>query len=284
MGGGILLLLGTAGAGGPLEKRAAEFREGVQKTADLYPGKEPATANEEHGKIVPPAGKGPRKPAVKTEAAVGHGKEAAGTSHGTDTPEITASEAMKQLMEGNRRYVFGKSRGPNRSQKHRAALAGGQHPFAIIVGCSDSRVPPELVFDTGLGDLFVVRTAGNIVDDIAIGSIEYAVEHLGTPLIIVLGHERCGAVTAAVQGDDAPGHLKAVVDAIASAVEKAKQKHGDLLANSVRENAKMVAKKLKASGPILSEYVEDGRLKVIGAYYDLDTGAVTITYDPCGPG
>jgi carbonic anhydrase len=194
-------------------------------------------------------------------------------------------EALKKLLAGNKRYVTEKVSGPNRSSKRRAELAKGQHPFAVIVSCSDSRVPPELLFDQGVGDLFVVRTAGNVVDDIAIGSIEYAVEHLGTRLIVVLGHERCGAVDATVKGGEAPGKIKNVVEAIKPAVEKARAKgpgdHGcDLLCSAVKTNVKMVAEKLRSGSPILAEFIEDGMLKTVGAYYDLDSGSVSLTYKP----
>ena len=187
-------------------------------------------------------------------------------------------------MEGNRRYVSDRSTGPHRSSRRRAEVAGEQHPFAVIVGCSDSRVPPELLFDQGFGDLFVVRTAGNVVDSVALGSIEYAVEHLGVKLIVVLGHERCGAVSAAVAGGEAPANVKAVVEAIRPAVEKAKEKgpggHGcDLVCSAVRVNVKLVAEKMRTS-PVLKESMEDGMLKVVGGYYDLDDGVVTVTYKP----
>jgi len=153
----------------------------------------------------------------------------------------------------------------------------------VVVSCSDSRVPPELLFDQGFGDVFVVRTAGNIVDSIELGSIEYAVDHLGTKLVLVLGHERCGAVTAALQGGEAPGNIKSVVDAIKPAIEKGKARHtghGELLDSCIIANVKQVAEKIRKAAPILSEKVEDGMLKVVGAYYDLDSGAVNMTYLP----
>ncbi|HEY4484757.1 MAG TPA: carbonic anhydrase, partial [Nitrospiria bacterium] len=124
---------------------------------------------------------------------------------------LNPDKALTMLMEGNARYVEGKMLHPNQAADRMGELAKGQHPFAVILGCADSRVPPEIVFDQGLGDLFVLRVAGNIADDAVIGSIEYAVEHLGTTLVFVLGHERCGAVSAAVEvvtkGAKVPGHI-----------------------------------------------------------------------------
>ncbi len=198
---------------------------------------------------------------------------------------MDAEEAVKKLLEGNRRYVTEKNSAVHRTAKRRAEVAAGQHPFAVIIGCSDSRVPPEILFDQGLGDLFVIRTAGNVVDDIAIGSIEYSVEHLGTQLIMVLGHERCGAVDATMKGGAVAGKLKSVVDAIQPAVDKAKSKgqvtHDcDLLCSSVKSNARMVAEKLRTASPVLAEAFENGLLKVVGAYYDLDSGVVSLTYKP----
>lgn len=211
-------------------------------------------------------------------------EEPATDSHHAGIP-VDAEEAVKRLLEGNRRYIAGKNSANHRTAKRRAEVAKGQHPFAVIVGCSDSRVPPEILFDQGIGDLFVVRSAGNVVDDVAIGSIEYAVEHLGVQLVMVLGHERCGAVDATLKGGAVGGKLKAVVDAIKPAVEKAKAKgqtsHGcDLLCSSVKGNARMVAEVLRKSSPVLTEPIENGMLRVVGAYYELDSGAVSLTYKP----
>jgi carbonic anhydrase len=169
---------------------------------------------------------------------------------------------------------------PNESIEARAKLATGQAPFAAILGCADSRVPPEIVFDHGLGDLFVVRVAGNIVEDAGSGSFEYAVEHLGTPLIVVLAHERCGAVKATVEtleaGGEAPGHIAELVRKLKPAVEKSKANPGDKIDNAVRENAKRMAAELAGLEPILKEKVEQGKLKVVAMRYDLDTGAVEV--------
>jgi carbonic anhydrase len=179
-------------------------------------------------------------------------------------------------MEGNKRYVRHKEQHPDESMARRKELETGQHPFAVILGCADSRVPPELLFDQGLGDLFVIRVAGNLVDDDVLGSIEYAVEHLDTKLIMVLGHEKCGAVSAAVEGGDVPGHLKALVEAIQPSVDATRNDPGDRVHNCVIANARRVAGQIRASEPVLKEAIEKGGLKVVAADYLLDSGKVNL--------
>lgn len=190
--------------------------------------------------------------------------------------DSTIGESLQKLVEGNKRYSLSKQSHPNQDMKRRNEVAKGQKPFAIIVGCSDSRIPPEIIFDQGLGDLFVIRVAGNIVDDVALGSIEYAADHLGSQLVVVLGHSKCGAVTATVQGGEVHGHIGTIVKAILPAVERAKAETGDLTDNSIKANALLVADQIKSSQPILSEMVRNGRIEVVSAYYDLDSGLVTI--------
>jgi carbonic anhydrase len=177
---------------------------------------------------------------------------------------VNPDQALQRLTEGNARFVSGhlSHTAPEYVAEARGKVAQAQRPFAIIVGCSDSRVGPELVFDQGLGDLFVVRTAGEVVDEVALGSIEYAVEHLGSALIVVLGHERCGAVSAAV------------LKAIGPAVEQTKGQPGDPVENAVRAQARDVAQQLQGATPILAERVQAGQLKVVAARYDLDSGKV----------
>lgn len=189
---------------------------------------------------------------------------------------VNGDTALKKLEEGNKRYVEAKFTHPNQTKERREEVAKGQHPFAVIVSCSDSRVPPEVIFDQGLGDLFVIRVAGNIVDDAVLGSIEYAIEHLGAKLVVVLGHERCGAVDATVKGGEAPGHIKGLVEAIKPAVEKSKDQAGDKLDNAVKANVAIVVDKIKTSEPIIKEFVHEKHLKIVGARYDLDEGNVTI--------
>ncbi|MEI7820674.1 MAG: carbonic anhydrase [Verrucomicrobiota bacterium] len=194
--------------------------------------------------------------------------------------EPADANAWKQLLDGNARFVSGRSTHPHQDGQRRAELAVGQKPFAVVIGCADSRTSPEILFDQGLGDLFVVRLAGNIVDDAALGSVEYAVEHLGARLIVVLGHEKCGAVKATVgvvNGDPAPGgHIGSIVEAIKPAVQAAKGKEGDAVENAMRENVHEVVGKLKIAAPVLGPLVKSGELKVVGARYDLDDGKVEI--------
>jgi carbonic anhydrase len=192
----------------------------------------------------------------------------------TKEPAMTADQALARLKRGNVRAAHGASIHPHQNGPRRRELASGQQPFAIIVACSDSRVPPELVFDQGLGDLFVIRVAGNVVDDTALGSIEYAVEHLGAKLIVVLGHERCGAVKAAVDGGEAPAHIGSLVRAIAPAVVETANMKGDRLDLAVRANVRRVVRQLSDSEPLLHEAVQKKGLEVVGMEYDLDTGSV----------
>ena len=193
-----------------------------------------------------------------------------------ETADVTADEALRRLERGNARFVAGQLSGTTAIADIRRKVAQGQKPFAIIVGCSDSRVGPELIFDQKVGDIFVVRTAGEVVDPVGLGSIEYAVAHLGSPLIVVLGHERCGAVSAAVSGAKEPGHIGTVLKAIEPAVRMTKGQAGDPVENAVRAQALHVAAQLQASGPILKEAVQSGKLKIVAARYDLDSGKVSL--------
>jgi carbonic anhydrase len=193
---------------------------------------------------------------------------------------VSPDAALKLLMEGNARFVASKTEHPAQSAERRMEVAKGQAPFATILGCADSRLSPELLFDRGLGDLFVIRVAGNIADDAVIASIEYAVEHLHSPLVMVLGHERCGAVEAAIdtfdQMGEAPGHLGALTKPIQSAVAQAKTQGGDLLDTAVIANVGNVTAQLKMSEPVIAHMLHDEKIKVVGARYDLETGEVVI--------
>jgi carbonic anhydrase len=186
-------------------------------------------------------------------------------------PSVPPDEALGRLKTGNQRFVSATVSGGKATAARRAETAKGQNPFAIIVGCADSRTAPEIVFDQNIGDLFVVRTAGNLVDDYALGSIEYAVEHLGSRLIVVLGHQSCGAVQAALAGGEAPGHIHSLVHAIQPAVQSTKGKPGDPLANAVHANDALVAEKIRKKahlGDLASQ------VRVVEGYYDLHTGKV----------
>ena len=200
----------------------------------------------------------------------------AATMAAAEGSAVSGNVAQQKLIDGNKRYVDARPSHPNQTAQHRTEVSKGQHPFAAIVSCADSRVPPEILFDQGLGDLFVIRLAGNVMDDAALASLEYAVEHLGVKYIMVLGHERCGAVEATLKGGEAPGHIGSLVKAIQPAVEKTKNQPGDPLDNAVRANVTMVVHQLKSSAPILEELVKKGNLTVVGARYDLDDGGVAI--------
>lgn len=190
---------------------------------------------------------------------------------------ITADQALKILMDGNARFASGNPTHPDQSiADRRAELATSQHPFAVVVTCSDSRVPPEIIFDQGLGDLFVVRTAGEVMDNVTFGTIEYAVDHLNVPLILVIGHDGCGAVDATIADGEIPGHIGSLVEAIKPAVDVARGMKGDLLNNSIDVNAMNIADKLNSTGPIISSAVKQGKLKIIGGRYRLDSGEVTL--------
>lgn len=184
--------------------------------------------------------------------------------------------ALKKLMDGNKRYVKDRFIHPDQTIEHRIEVAKEQHPFAIIHGCSDSRVPPEVIFDQGIGDLFVIRVAGNCLDDVIIGSIEYAVEHLGVQLLMVLGHEKCGAVDAAIKHSESHDHIRNIVEILKPAIEKAKGIPGDLLENAVKTNIELIVAQLKSSQPVLTEFLKRKKLKIVGAFYHLDSGIVNI--------
>lgn len=180
---------------------------------------------------------------------------------------------IEKLMQGNRRYVAERLEHPRRSSARRRRLAEGQRPFAVILGCSDSRVPPAVVFDQGLGDLFVVRVAGNVASPTALGSIEYAVDQLGTRLVMVLGHSSCGAVTAALEGGKTPGSIGSLLKLIRPALAGAKRKPGDPVANAVHANVRQQVRQVRRS-PVIASWVKKSRVRVVGGVYDLQTGKV----------
>lgn len=185
---------------------------------------------------------------------------------------VSPQEALTRLKEGNERYTSSAVTGGKAVASRRAETAQTQHPFAIVLGCADSRTSPELVFDQNLGDLFVVRTAGNLVDEHALGSIEYAVEHLGARLIVVLGHERCGAVGAALASPTAPGNINSLVRDLQPAVQSATGGAGDPMDNTVKVNAKLMASKIRGDAANFGHSAKE--VHVVAAVYDLDTGKV----------
>lgn len=205
---------------------------------------------------------------------------AASASGGAD---ISADQALQKLLEGNKRFVDNQMTACGLSSTPaREALAKGQKPYAIILSCSDSRVPPEIIFDKSLGEIFVVRVAGNVPDPIVLGSIEYAAEHLGSPLIVVLGHERCGAVTAAVDAKGTPkGNIGAIIKAIAPAVKRARieaagKDKAALVETAIDDNVRLVAENITKQSPVLHHLAKEGKLKIVAAKYDLDDGKVTL--------
>jgi carbonic anhydrase len=196
-----------------------------------------------------------------------------------NTTTLTADQALEKLKAGNARYVANPQLCVADLTNNRSTVAKGQAPWASFVSCADSRVPPELLFGgVGLGELFVSRNAGNMVDTATMGTLEYGAEHLGVPLIVVLGHERCGAVAAAVEvfktGAKLPGSIGPMVKPIVPAVKAISKKEGDMVDNAVRENARMTAEKIKTQSPIIAHLIKAGKVKVVAARYDLDDGKV----------
>lgn len=199
---------------------------------------------------------------------------------GTAEPGLSADEALKMLKDGNARFVDGKAGHPHQDAARRALTAGqGQHPLAALLSCSDSRAPVELIFDQGIGDLFVVRVAGNVAATDEIGSMEYAVDHLGTPVVLVLGHSQCGAVTAVVEGGKLPGSIGPLVAPIKPAVTKAKAENLGaaaevLIAAAIKNNVFQAMEDILQKSPVIKAKVKAGKVKLVGAIYELDTGKV----------
>jgi carbonic anhydrase len=189
-------------------------------------------------------------------------------------------DPLKKLIEGNRRFVSGNLATKDFSEAKRKELAKGQKPFAVVVGCSDSRVSPEIIFDQGLGDIFVVRVAGNVLDPISLGSIEYAVEHLKTPLIVILGHTHCGAVEAAIESKGkAEENINAIVKKILPAVEKARKKSKtseDLLNKAIEENVLLQKEYMLKHSRIIRKFVKAKKVQIVTAIYDIESGEVQI--------
>ena len=192
---------------------------------------------------------------------------------------LSPDAALQRLMKGNERYVGGTSKRHD-FKSEREALAGGQNPFAAVLGCADSRIAPEYAFDAARGDLFVCRVAGNFASNESIASLEYSVAVLACPLILVLGHDACGAVDATVKslkdGTTLPGHLPSLVTAIAPSVKTVSQQPGDVLANAIRQNVIDNVAKLKSAAPILNAAVDQRKIKVVGGIYRLRDGRVEI--------
>lgn len=212
-------------------------------------------------------------------------KEAEKTTTTADTYKradtiTSAEDAKKLLVDGNQRFASGKILNDDLSATKRKDLSvNGQKPFAVVISCADSRVPPEILFDQALGDIFVVRDAGNVIDPVTLGSIEYGVEHLHAPLVVVLGHEKCGAVKATIEGGEVPENIAAIVNKIKPSVEKAtsaaKNKE-DIAELATDENIKNTITEIKKS-PVIKHLEESKKVTVIGAKYHLESGQVTFT-------
>lgn len=200
---------------------------------------------------------------------------AADSGHAHAGSGLTPDAALTKLLEGNQRFVARKRLMPHQDFARLTQVAASQAPFAAILGCADSRVVPEIAFDQGIGDLFVVRVAGNIAITEDIASEEYAVGVLRAPLLVVLGHERCGAVDAALKGGELPGVIESLVFAIQPAIQASEGQPGDRLTNAVKANVRLQVQRLQQSS-VIATAVKQGKLKIVGAYYDLDTGKISL--------
>jgi carbonic anhydrase len=222
----------------------------------------------------PGNGTGGSQPPTSVQPAGGAGPK-------VELPVANGNEALQRLMEGNQRFTANQAEHVDEGVERRIAVSQAQHPFATVLGCVDSRVPIELVFDRGLGDLVVVRSAGGVLDQSVTGSLEFGVAELHTPLLMVLGHQRCGAVDATIKAIDskhaeAAGEIGFLVEALTPAVEQGAGKPGDRLANAVHANVDHVLAQLRKS-PVLGPLEKAGKVKLVGAYYELDTGQVIVS-------
>ncbi|MBE9104165.1 carbonic anhydrase [Nostoc cf. edaphicum LEGE 07299] len=213
--------------------------------------------------------------------AIGTGVVTAGLGSNLLAPEkasaendISPEKALQDLLDGNKRFVQRRRRNPDQIYSRLLEVAKSQKPFASILSCADSRVPSEIIFDKGFGDLFVCRVAGNIATPEEIGSLEFGSLILGSKVIMVVGHERCGAVDAAIKGAPVPGQIGSLLEAIKPSVESSKNQRGDKLENACKANILAQMRKLKSS-QVLSKLIDEEKLIIVGGYYDLDTGIIT---------
>jgi len=215
-------------------------------------------------------------------ASVGTGLVTAGIGSQLLSPEpavannnITPDAALKLLMDGNKRFTSGKNSRPNQSLANLRAVSKSQKPFAAILGCADSRVPSEIIFDRGFGDLFICRVAGNVVTAEETGSLEFGTLVLGAKVLLVMGHKKCGAVDAAIKGAQVPGQIASLLDAIKPGIAKLDSKKADQLEAGVKANVVYQVQKIQES-PVISKLVADGQLKVVGGYFDFDSGKISL--------
>lgn len=214
---------------------------------------------------------------MRTALALWAASAAGLVSFAADQPAAqgpSAQTALQWIKYGNERHAAGRYVHWHQSAQRRAEVAVAQRPHTVVVSCSDSQVPPEILFDQGLGDLYVVRVAGNVVGERELASIEHAVEQLGVRLVVVMGHQRCGAVMAAVKGGTTPGRLGVITSALAPAVARARSGYGDPVDNAAQSNVRLGVEAIRSSEPLLSHHATSGKLEVVGAYYSLDTGEV----------
>lgn len=189
---------------------------------------------------------------------------------------MDAKQALERLLVGNRRYSAMRQLHPRQTDNHRQTLVEGQHPFAAILSCSDSRVPAELIFDQGLGDLFIVRTAGHSVNELVLASLEYAVFALQVPLLLVLGHAQCGAIMSVMQPQSLPGHLPQLMDHLRPALNSIDVTAQDALHQAICANSKYTAAYIAQHSQVLADALTTGRVEIVPAYYDLSTGRVDL--------
>ncbi|GAA1047245.1 carbonic anhydrase [Rothia amarae] len=198
------------------------------------------------------------------------------------SPKLTPAQALKDLLAGNQRFVSGEVKHPNQDAERRADLASGQNPFATLFGCGDSRLAAEVIFDQGLGDMFVVRTAGHVVESAVLGSIEYAVVELGTPLVVVLGHDSCGAVTAAKdsleKGELPGGYIRNLVEPILPSVIAPHLPEDASVNDMVREHTRQTSARILEQSHLIAQAVKDNRTAVLGMFYHLAEGEVEIVF------
>jgi len=192
---------------------------------------------------------------------------------------VTPQQALQMLIDGNQRFVNNMRQNPNQTIARVTQVAPSQAPFAAILGCADSRFPAEIIFDRGIGDLFVCRVAGNVATPEEIGSLEFSTLVLGAKVLMVVGHENCGAVKAAIEGGELPGQIGSLTKAIKPAAESSKNQPGDKVENAVKANIKLQGWRLKES-PVISQLIQEGKLIVTGGYYDLDTAAIQLISMP----
>lgn len=204
----------------------------------------------------------------------------AASAAGPEASELTPAQVWQRLLEGNRRFVAGDANHPNQDSARRSSLTESQHPIAVIFGCSDSRLAAEIIFDVGLGDVFVVRTAGQVIDDAVLGSLEFSVDELGVPLIVVLGHDSCGAVTATMNATDTAttpsGFVRGLVERITPSVLSARRQGMTTVNETVEEHVKQTAERIRDHSRSIHDAVASGRTAIMGVTYRLDEGRADV--------